>query len=741
MIALMFRLKVFAGSARCFLFAFLVCALCASPTIWAQQAPADAQDKTVEKPAAAAADNAAPAPNAAATTASLKEPYFKPLSELKPKPIPKPIVAHLHLTGALTETPMEDPFNLSGGEITALKDLLEKLDKVRRDKAVKGVILTFDGMSMGTGQLEEIRAALRKLKEAKKPVWVHAGSMGTGVYALFAGVSKLSMVPQSDLWLTGMYGESLYLKTLLDKIGIQADMMHMGAYKSAGEMLTQTGPSPEAAENMNWLFDGLYDSIVKMLAESRGKSEREIKRLIDKGPYRSEKALEAGLIDAVQFREQFLDEAYQAFGTDAVVDNRYGDKAGPQMNFSNPFAIFSIFADKSRSKKQDGKDSIAIVYVDGTILPGYGQASPFGGSTGAFSGDISKALEEAAEDETIKAVVMRVDSPGGSAEASEIILQAALAVKATKPLVVSMGNVAGSGGYYVSCGADAIFADAMTITASIGVVGGKLVTTPMWDKIGVNWTPYKRGANADMLNSARPFNEAQRTRWEGFLKDVYASFKNRVEEGRGKKLKKPIEELAGGRVYTGSQALELGLVDKIGGLTDAVADAATRAHIKDYTVRVIPRPKDFITMLTESLSGEGERPSDISMRSAAKISAGFSEKRGQASRLPGLKVGQASRLPGLVDLKAGQASRLPGLAGLTAGEASRLPGFVDLKAGQASHLPTLVDLKDPLFQSVLPMLKQLDPRRAAAVLDAVQRIELIHREGVALLMPEEIVVY
>ena len=727
MIARMFHTRIAVGFAGYVLVFLLACALCAPQTARAQQVPADTQDKMVEQPAAGATDDtapAAPAPNATATTATLKEPYFKPLSELNPKPKPKPVIAHLHLTGALTETPMEDPFNLTGGEITALKDLLEKLDKVRRDKAVKGVILTFDGMSMGTGQLEEVRAALRKLKEAKKPVWVHAGSMGTGVYALFAGASKLSMVPQSDLWLTGMYGESLYLKTLLDKVGIQADMMHMGAYKSAGEMLTQTGPSPEAAENMNWLFDGLYDSIVKMLAESRGKSAREIKRLIDKGPYRSEKALEAGLIDAVQFREQFLDEAYQAFGKDAVVDNRYGDKAGTQLNFSNPFAIFSIFADKSRSKKRETSDSIAIVYVDGTILPGYGEPSPFGGSTGAFSGDISKALQEAAEDESVKAVVMRVDSPGGSAEASEIILQAALAVKATKPLVVSMGNVAGSGGYYVSCGADAIFADAMTITASIGVVGGKLVTTPMWDKIGVNWTPYKRGANADMLNSARPFDEAQRARWEGFLKDVYVSFKNRVEEGRGKKLKKPIEELAGGRVYTGGQALELGLVDKIGGLSDAIADAATRAHIKDYTVRVIPRPKDFITMLTESLSGEGERPSDISMRSAATVSTGFPEKVGQASRLPGLKVGQAPRLSGL---KVGQASRLSGLVGL--------------KVGQASHLPTLVDLKDPLLQSVLPMLKRLDPRRAAAVLDAVRRIELIHREGVALLMPEEIVVY
>jgi protease-4 len=738
----MFRSRVFACFAGCFLLVFLAYTLSAPQAAWAQQKTAKTKGKTAEKPAAAAAHDAA------ATTATKA-------AATMPRPQPKPIIAHLHLTGALTETPMEDPLNLTGGEITALKDLLEKLDKARRDKAVKGVILTFDGMSMGTGQLEEVRAALGKLKEAKKPVWVHAGSMGTGVYALFAGVSKLSMVPQSDLWLTGMYGESLYLKTLLDKVGIQADMMHMGAYKSAGEMLTQTGPSPEAAENMNWLFDGLYDSIVKMLADSRGKSAREIKRLIDKGPYRSEKALEAGLIDAVQFREQFLDEAYQAFGKDAVVDNRYGDKAGPQMNFSNPFAIFSIFADKSRSKKRETSDSIAIVYVDGMILPGYGQTSPFGGSTGAFSGDISKALEEAAEDESVKAVVMRVDSPGGSAEASEIILQAALAVKATKPLVVSMGNVAGSGGYYVSCGADSILADAMTITASIGVVGGKLVTTPMWDKIGVNWTPYKRGANADMLNSARPFDETQRVRWEGFLKDVYVSFKNRVEEGRGRKLKKPLEELAGGRVYTGSQALELGLVDKIGGLSDAIADAATRAHIKDYTVRVIPRPKDFITMLTESFSGEGERPSDISLRSAAKISAGFSEnvgqasrlpglvglKVGQVSRLPGLKGGQASRLSGLVGLNVGQASRLSGLVGLNVGQASHLPTLVDLKAEQASRLPAPVDLKNPLFQSVLPMLKQLDPRRAAAMLDAVRRIELIHSEGVALLMPEEIVVY
>jgi len=180
-------------------------------------------------------------------------------------------------------------------------------------------------------------------------------------------------------------------------------------------------------------------------------------------------------------------------------------------------------------------------------------------------------------------------------------------VKARKPLVVSMGNVAGSGGYYVACGSDTIFADNCTITGSIGVVGGKFATTAMWNKVGVTWKPYQRGKNADLLSSDNVFTPDQRQRMQGWMDDIYGVFKKHVTTIRGDRLKKPIDELAGGRVYTGQQALELGLVDKIGTLQDAIEFAAQKAAIKDYDVRVVPEPKNFIEQLVEQISGSAEK--------------------------------------------------------------------------------------------------------------------------------------
>jgi len=240
------------------------------------------------------------------------------------------------------------------------------------------------------------------------------------------------------------------------------------------------------------------------------------------------------------------------------------------------------------------------------IVPGTSRGSIFG-SSGATSSDIRKALDEAARDDLVKAVVLRVDSPGGSAVASEIILDATRRVRAKKPLVVSMGDVAGSGGYYVAMAADTVFADRTTITASIGVVGGKLVTTDMWKKVGITFTPYSRGANAGMLAGDAPFTDAERAHIKKWMGSVYDTFTGHVLEARKDKLKKPIEELAQGRVYTGQQALELGLVDKIGTLDDAIHFAADRASLKDYDVKVVPEPKNFLEKLMEEGAGGADK--------------------------------------------------------------------------------------------------------------------------------------
>jgi protease-4 len=298
-----------------------------------------------------------------------------------------------------------------------------------------------------------------------------------------------------------------------------------------------------------------------------------------------------------------------------VFDKRYGKKKRAAIDLSSPLGMLQLWAEILQPpRKKPAKDAVAIVYVEGVIMPGKPQPSPFGSGGIAYSTPIRKALEEAASDDSIKAVVLRVDSPGGSATASEIILNATKRVKAEKPLVVSMGNVAGSGGYYVSCGADTIFADASTVTASIGVVGGKFATTEMWKKIGITWKSTGRGASSGLLSSDEIFSDDEREKLQTLMDDVYGVFKNHVVAIRGDRLKKDIEEIAGGRVFTGRQALELGLVDRLGGLDHAVEHVAKQANLDDYDVRVLPKPKSFLEQLLSDLGGaEDDDESTISM--------------------------------------------------------------------------------------------------------------------------------
>jgi len=534
------------------------------------------------------------------------------------------MIAHFHLSGELGEAPVAEPFGLMTSELTSLKDLVGRMDKASKDNQVKAVILTYDQMDLGSGQLEELRRAIEHLKSSGKKVYAYAEDMSTLSYGLLCASDRLCAAPQSTLWLTGMYAQSLYVKGLLDKVGIQADFLHTGDYKSAAEMLTRTGPSKPAEENLNWLLDGLYGSLVDMIARSRGKTVEQVRDWIDHGPYVAEEAQEKGLIDVVQTRAEFIAAIEDDLGGHVQVENRYGREEKAKVNLGSPLGLFSILSEmfKAPASKPAQKDAVAVIYVEGDILPGYRQPTLFGAYTAAYSGDIQKALRTAAQDDSVKAVVLRVDSPGGSVQASEAILNAARQIKNHKPLVVSMGNVAASGGYYVSCGADAIFADAGTITASIGVVGGKLVTMDLWGKLGVNWVSHKRGANADLLSSSRPFDETQRKVLQGYMEQAYKVFKEHVTQGRGAKLRKPIDEMAGGRVYTGKQALDLGLVDQIGGFQQAVEYAAAKVSLKDYDIRVIPEPKDFFTELMESLSGEGEHPTDIHLSGTTSLLAG-----------------------------------------------------------------------------------------------------------------------
>jgi protease-4 len=534
----------------------------------------------------------------------------------------KATIPVFRLKGAISEAPADETVFFASNRAVSLKDLVARMEKAAKDESVKAVVILQEGGSAGAAQKEELRQVMAKLRAAGKDVYTHADSLSMGEYVLLSGASRISVVPTGDLWITGLYAELPYLRGLLDKLGVRPDFLTCGKYKSAAEIFLREGPSAQAEEMENWLLDGLYGTYVKLIAQGRGVGSAKVREWINNGPYSAEKAKAAGLIDAVEYRQQFESMLKSKYGKDVVFDHKYGKKKPPTIDFSSPFAMFKIMGELmgESQKSKSSKNAIGIVYVDGAIVLGGSQDSPFAGSM-AQSSEIRKALDEAARDKSIKAVVLRVDSPGGSAVASEIILAATKRVKAKKPFVVSMGDVAASGGYYVSCGSDVIFADDSTITGSIGVVGGKFATNPMWKKIGITFKDFKRGDNAGLLSSAEVFSTAEREKMQTWMDDIYGVFKGHVTAIRGDRLKKPIDDLAGGRVYTGKQALEFGLVDKIGTLQDAIHYVAEQAKLTDYDIRVVPKPKNFIERLVEELSGEKDEHEGLELAARAPLAA------------------------------------------------------------------------------------------------------------------------
>ncbi len=528
------------------------------------------------------------------------------------------VVAVFSLDRPITEAPMGEDFLFGSMGAEPLKDLIARMKKVPGDETVKGVVLLPGSTYLGYGQIEEIRRVLDEIKSAGKEIDVHADVLSMRDYVLLAGASKISVVPTGIVIITGLRAEGPYVRGLLDMIGVKPDFMTCGAYKSAAEMFMRKGPSEESERMTNWLLDSMYETAVRLIAEGRGVTPEKARQWIDGGLYTAEKAKQAGIVDAVEYRQDFVAGLKSKYGDDVQFDKRYGKKKRKAIDLSSPLGMLQIWAELlgGPAKKKPGKDAVAIVYVEGPIMPGKPEPSPFpfGTSGIAYSTPIRKALDEAAGDDSVKAVVLRVDSPGGSATASEIILNATKRVKAKKPLVVSMGDVAGSGGYYVACGAETIFADAATITASIGVLGGKLATTDMWNKIGITWKSYGRGASAGLLSARDVFSPEERETLQALMSEVYDVFKAHVVAIRGDRLKKDIDEIAGGRVFTGRQALELGLIDQLGGLDDAIAHVAKQAQLEDYEVRVLPEPKNFMEQLLSDLgAAEEDDENTISM--------------------------------------------------------------------------------------------------------------------------------
>lgn len=528
-------------------------------------------------------------------------------------------VAVFKLRGAMTESPAGamDLSALLGAEPPVnMFDLLKTLRAARSDTDLRAVIFDIEQAGLGLAQIQELRAQFEALRAADKDVLVYVETLHSGTLLLGSAATRLVMLPTGILDFTGLYGEALYFKNLLDKIGLEADIIHCGDFKSAGEPFYRTGPSEAADKQNNWLLDSIFEQTIADIAKSRRLSPEAVRALVDKGVFHAEEALKAKLVDELQYREDFVKSVRRKYGRDTKIVYDYGKKKGPDLDLSSPFAIFTLIGELMKGPDKSSKPTIAVVYVEGMIVSGEDQPGLFGPSGNAASETIRRAIAKAAKDKTVKALVLRVNSPGGSAIASEVICEATERFRDSgRPFIVSMGNVAGSGGYYVATQAHTIFAEPGTITGSIGVVGGKIVTKGLWDWAGVTSKEYQRGKLADLMNTNRKFTDEQRTVIQTMMNRIYGEFKDRVTDGRGDRIKGEIETLAGGRVYTGIQALEKGLVDRLGGLADSIKHAADEAELSKYDVRVYPQPKTLFDVIAESFAGGDEEDKFISIRS------------------------------------------------------------------------------------------------------------------------------
>lgn len=515
------------------------------------------------------------------------------------------------VNGPLLEAPMpgmEFMELFGGGAPATLHGLLKKIDKAANDKNIDGMALIVESPMMSLAQLEEVNQALHAFRDKGKKIHCYI-DIGTNIsYALASAADDITMAPNAGLDIVGLNAELMFFKGLFDKLGIDAQMLHCGDYKSAMEPYVRTEPSPEAADNINWLLDGLFDQWVELIAKNRKLDVAKVKEAIDNAPLMSGDALERGLVDRVAGFPDFKKMITKKYGKDVVVKKKFKSKNELDLDMNNPFAVFNLINDLVAKASEPKKPGLGLIYIEGPIVVGSAEQGLFAGQMAA-STNIRAAFEAAREDDNIKAVVCRVNSPGGSAIASDIIWDAATRCAAEKPLIVSMGGVAGSGGYYVAIPGDTIFADATTITGSIGVVGGKIaLRDALNDKLGITITRFTRGDHANLLSAMDPWNEKEIDYMQGMLDEIYDQFKGRIKESRGDRIKGKLEDMAGGRVFTGTQALERGLIDKIGTLNDAIAMAADKADLSKYEIYTLPKQPDLGDIFRK-MAGE-ETPDD-----------------------------------------------------------------------------------------------------------------------------------
>ncbi|HEX4112778.1 MAG TPA: signal peptide peptidase SppA [Stellaceae bacterium] len=488
-------------------------------------------------------------------------------------------VLTLDLTDALADgRPTSSLEHLLLGAKPSLRQTIEAIDAAGKDSRVKGLVAQLGTGRFQLAQIQELRDAVAGFRANGKFAYAYADSFGemgggTGSYYLATAFDQIWLQPFSELGLVGLRAEQPFFHDALDKAGITAHFDHREEFKTAMSMFTDKVMSAAQREETQDLLNSLFGQIVRGIGERRHLAEGDVRTLVDRGPFFSDDAVKTHLLDHLGGRDDvFAAARAKAGGKDTLLSvEQYGDQEGPPHR-SGPV--------------------IAVIDADGLILSGSSSPSPFTAAAGVGADDVARAFREATTDSQVRAIVFRIDSPGGSAVASETIWEATLrAKKAGKPLVVSMGDLAASGGYYIASNADTIVAEPGTLTGSIGVVGGKFAIGGLSDKLGIGWDSVQVGANAGLSSVTQDFSPEGYARLQKLLDNFYAGFKSRVAQGRKFDAVK-VESVAKGRVWTGEEARANGLVDALGGFDVALDLAKHSAGIaidSDVTLKRFPR--------------------------------------------------------------------------------------------------------------------------------------------------------
>lgn len=542
-------------------------------------------------------------------------------------------VLALRVAGPLPDYVPDDPLRkYFGGADQSLSNLVLQFKKAKVDNRIKAILLEIDMSGAGWGKAEEIRDAIADFRASGKPVYAYLEFGMNKEYYIATACDHIYVAPPGELFITGLAADVMFFRGSLDKLGVYPDIYQIGKYKSAGDTFTQKQMTDAHREYINSLLDDLFNRYVEAIAKARGKSADDVRALIDNAPYGAEKAKEAGLIDAAAYRDQLDKDIKARLGykeTDTLPTVKAGDyKEVP-----------------AESLGLDKGERIAVIYATGSIGSGQSENSPTGEQS-IGSDTLAKALTDARNDNTIKAIVIRVDSPGGSGLASDIIWRAVEAAKEKKPVVISMSDVAASGGYYIAAGANKILAQPSTITGSIGVVAGKPVVKGFYDWIGVSNEYVLRGKHAGIFRETEKFTPEERVKFEEWIRETYyQDFVPKVAKGRNKDAAY-VDSVAQGRVWTGAQGKERGLVDEFGGLDRTVEVAKQLANIpadKGVHRVILPHPR---TLLQELLN-TGDNTS-VEVQQQRAVTAALPEDARRALRymnlLDQMKNGQSMLL-------------------------------------------------------------------------------------------------